>query len=160
MIPKITNILFCFIAYLICTPLFILWLFFCGFLAFLGELLPSKKIAIDLEKVKRKETICSVLNSKKLLSDEEYSFETQDVASLYNELIFRGYLFVLSPIIFLLKHTSFADSFVLYLVHRWMDVHYFNKDSAYTPKTFFSQLFKICVYLAGNVGQVLYRIKP
>ena len=103
MILRIRNILFSFIAYLLSTPLFIIWLLFCGFLALLGEFLPSKKIAIDLEKVKRKETICSVLNSKKLLSDEEYSFETQDVASLYNELIFRGYLFVLSPIIFLLK---------------------------------------------------------
>ena len=69
-----------------------------------------------MQRVKQRETICSVLYKKNLLTTSEYEFETVDVASWYDELTFRGYLFVLAPVIFLLKHFSFADNFVLYIV--------------------------------------------
>ena len=57
-------------------------------------------LLIDLKKVKEKETICKVLNQKGLISDKEYNFETNEVAVLYDETTFRGYLFILKPIIF------------------------------------------------------------
>ena len=151
--------IFTLIAYILTIPLFIIWLLFCAFLAFLGLLLFKKQIVIDIQKVKDKETICSVLNKKALLSDEEYDFETNDVANLYDDLIFRGYLFVLAPIIFLLKYTNFANSFILYLVHKWMQMHKYKKVYKKEPKTFFSTLMNICVRIAGLIGQFLYRLK-
>lgn len=153
------TLIFSFLAYLITIPLFIAWLFFCGILAFIGALLPKKYIAINLDGVIKKDTICSVLNSKGLLSHEEYSFETNDVASLYDELTFLGYLFVLNPVIFLLKNANFLDTFFMYLVNKWMEVHNFKKENNLKEKTFFSILAKVCVTLAGYVGQVLYRLK-
>ena len=106
------------IAYLITIPLFTIWLLFCFLISLIGSLLYKKRVLIDLDRVKKRETICSVLNSKKYLSDEEYEFETVEVASLYDELTFRGDLLVLAPVIFLLKHFSFADDFVFYLVKK------------------------------------------
>ena len=93
-----------------------------------------------------------------LLSDEEYSFETNEMAAQYDKLTFRGYLFILNPIIFLLNRTNFMDKFVLYLVHKWMEIHYFKKEHNHKPRTFFSGLAKVCVSLAGAVGQILYRL--
>lgn len=146
------------ILYLIVLPLFIIWLLFCGVIAFFGLFFHKKFIPIDFDGVKKKDTICSVLNSKGLLSDEEYAFETKDVAGLYDELIFRGYLFVLRPIIVLLKYTNFANDFILYLVHRWMEVH--NYKQKQKTNSFFTLLFKFCVNTAGRIGQVLHRVKP
>ena len=148
-----------FIAYIISVPLFIMWLLFCLILAILGTLIPKKLILINLDEVKSKDTICSVLYKKGLLSDEEYSFETNEVASNYDELIFHGYLFVLNPIIFLLKNTSFTDRFVLYLVYKWMEIHYYKKQYNHEPRTFFRAFANICVYFAGAIGQILYRLK-
>ena len=147
-------------AYLISIPLFTIWLLFCFIISLIGSLLYKKRVHIDLDRVKKRETICSVLNSKKYLSDEEYEFETVEVASLYDELTFRGYLFVLAPVIFLLKHFNFADGFVFYLVKKWMHIHKFQRQHKKKPKSFFSALMSLCVLLAFFVGQVLYRLKP
>ena len=147
------------LSYVISVPLFIIWLLFCITLALLGALIPKKLILIDLDEVKRRETICRVLNNKGLLSDEEYSFETNEVAANYDELIFHGYLFILNPIIFLLKRTSFMDRFVLYLVYKWMEIHYYKKEHNHEPRTFFRALANVCVYFAGAVGQILYQLK-
>jgi len=147
-------------AYLIIIPLFTIWLLFCFMISLIGSLLYKKRVHIDLDRVKKRETICSVLNSKKYLSDEEYEFETVEVASLYDELTFRGYLFVLAPVIFLLKHFSFADGFVFYLVKKWMYIHKYQRQHKKKPKSFFSVLMSLCVLLAFFVGQVLYRLKP
>nr|WP_129502540.1 hypothetical protein [Malaciobacter halophilus] len=148
------------IAYIITIPLFTIWLLFCFIISLIGSVLYKKRIYIDLDRVKKRETICSVLNNKKYLSDEEYEFETVEVACIYDELTFRGYLFVLAPVIFLLKHFSFTDDFVFYLVKKWMDLHKFQREHKKRPKSFFSSLMSLCVLLAFFVGQVLYRIKP
>ena len=154
------NFLYKILGYFITIPLFICWLLFSFVLSLIGLFLYERRIHIDLEKVKKRDTICSVLNSKKLLSDDEYAFETEDVALLYDELTFRGYLFVLSPVIFLLKHFSFTDSFVLYLVKKWMYIHKYLRQHEKRPKSFFSALMSLCVFLAFLLGQVLYRLKP
>jgi len=143
------------IAYILTLPFLTLWLLFCFIISLIGSLLYKKRIHIDLDRVKKRETICSVLTTKKLLSKEEYEFETVQVASLYDELTFRGYLFVLAPVIFLLKHFSFADSFVLYLVHKWMHIHHHQRIHNQKPKSFFSYLMSICVLLSFFVGQVV-----
>lgn len=154
------NFLYSLLGYFIAIPLFVFWLLFCFVISLIGSLLYKKRVRIDLDRVKRRETICSVLNQKKYLSDDEYEFETVEVASLYDELTFRGYLFVLSPVIFLLKHFRFADSFVLYLVKKWMYIHKFQREHKKKLKSFFSALMSLCVLLAFFVGQVLYRLKP
>lgn len=118
----------------------------------------KRKIDIDLQRVKQRETICSVLHKKNLLTTSEYEFETVDVASWYDELTFRGYLFVLAPVIFLLKYFSFADSFVLYVVKKWIKIHYYQKKYNTKPNTFFSFLMSFCILLANLLGQVLYRL--
>lgn len=146
-------------AYIITIPPFIIWLLFCFFISLLGALFNQRKIKIDLVKVKKRDTICSVLYNKKLLTNEEYEFETCEVASWYDELTFRGYLFVLAPVIFLLKYFSFADGFVLYVVKKWIKIHRYQKKYSGKPKTFFSSFISLCVLLANFVGQVLYRIK-
>jgi hypothetical protein len=63
-------------------------------------------------------------------------------------------------VIFLLKHFSFTDDFVFYLVKKWMDLHKFQREHKKRPKSFFSFLMSLCVLFAFFVGQVLYRIKP
>ena len=145
------------IAYIITIPLFITWLLFCAFLAILGGFLPKKDILINLDQVKQKDTICKILNNKGLLSDKEYSFETNEVAVLYDELTFHGYLFILNPIIFLLKYTSFLDDFISYLAYKWMALHHFKKEHKQKSKTFFSLLASVCVLIAQATGNFLYR---
>ncbi len=147
------------ILYIITLPLFITWLFFCLSIGLIGFFLSKKNLKIDLDAVKKTDTICSVLNSKGLLSDEEYSFETNDVASFYDEATFSGYLFVLNPIIYLLKTTNFADSFVLFVVNKWMLIHHYEIKHKNKPNTFFSNLAKSCIAIAGYIGQVSYRFK-
>lgn len=153
------NFIISFLAYIICIPLFIAWLIFCAGIATIGIFISKKHILINLDRVKKKETICQVLNTKGLISNKEYSFETDEVAPLYDELTFRGYLFVLNPIIFLLKHTDFTNTFVVFLVNKWMNIHHFQNQYKKDPNTYFSAFAKLCVVLAGNVGQVLYRFK-
>jgi len=147
------------IAYAITLPLFIIWLLFCAIIALIGVFLPKKNIAINLDNVKRKQTVCSVLNKKGLLSNEEYNFETNEVASQYEGTAFTGYLLILAPIIFLLKNTSFADSFILIIVHKWMDVHNFKKTTGYKANKFYLGLANTCVAIAANVGQFLHLLK-
>ena len=153
------NFIFTTFLYFIVVPLFIIWLLICFLISLIGLILFKKKIEINLDRVKKRETICSVLKDKKFLSEEEYEFETVDVASQYDELTFRGYLFVLKPIIFLLKNSSFTDEFVFYIVKKWMKLHEYKREQNSMPKSFFSLLMKLCVVLAGYVGQVLYRLK-
>lgn len=155
---KVLIFIFSFFAYMITMPLILVWLLICAVIALIGLALPKKQLLINLENVKNKETICKVLNKKGLLSDEEYNFETNVVAPRYDQLTFCGYLFILNPVIYLLNNTYFADSFVLYLVHRWMEVHSFNRRCKQQTNTIFSSLVKVCVYIAHAVGQVLHRI--
>ncbi len=155
---KIINFILSFFAYLITTPFFIIWLLFCAVLALFALLLPKKDILIDLNKVKQKETICKVLNKKGLISDKEYSFETNEVAVLYDETTFRGYLFILKPIIISLKYTNFLDGFISYLAYEWMEVHSFKKEHNCEAKTLFGLLSKISVTIAKLVGTFLYRV--
>lgn len=136
-----------------------IWLLFCLILALLGALFINKKIQIDLQRVKKRDTICSVLYEKKLLNEEQYEFETSEVASWYDELTFRGYLFILAPVIKTIKNFSFFDSIIFYLVQKWMEVHYYQKEYKRKPKSFFAFISNISVKLANWVGQVLYRTK-
>ena len=71
------------IFFILFSPLFFIWLLFNAILAFLGVFLFFKKSPIDLDKVQKKETICAILHHKGLLSDQEYAFETNDVANQY-----------------------------------------------------------------------------
>ena len=146
-------------ANLLFISLLFIWLLFCLFIALLGSFFINKKIQIDLQRVKKRDTICSVLYEKNLLSSSEYEFETSEVASWYDELTFQGYLFILAPVIKTLKHFSFFDSTILYLVKNWMEVHYYQKEYKTKPKSFFSLISSISVKLANWVGQVLYRTK-
>ena len=155
---KIINFIFSFFAYLITTPFFIIWLLFCAILALFALVLPKKDILIDLKKVKEKETICKVLNKKGLISDKEYSFETNEVAVLYDETTFRGYLFILKPIIFTLKYANFLDGFLLYLAYKWMEVHTYKKEHNREAKTFFWLLSKVSVSIAKLVGTFLTKV--
>ena len=155
---KITNFILSFFAYLITTPFILAWLLFCAILALIALVLPKKDILIDLDNVKQKETICKVLNNKGLISDKEYSFETNEVAILYDELTFRGYLFILRPIIITLKYTNFLDKVMTYLAFKWMEVHSFKKEYNQDAKTFFWLLSKISVAIARLVGTFLYRV--
>lgn len=149
--------LFNFFAFIITIPLFFIWLLFCAVIAIIGSLFTKKKIQINLKEVKEKETICSVLNKKGLISDEEYSFETNDVAKKYDETTFLGYLFILAPVIFLLKYTSFTDKLIVNIVYKWMDVHMYKKPMTYKANRFYTKLADICVYIASLVGQLIYR---
>jgi len=155
---KTLNFIFIFFAFLLTTPFFLAWLLFCAILAILALVLPKKEILIDLDNVKQKETICKILNKKGLISDKEYSFETNEVAVLYDELTFRGYLFILRPIIITLKYTNFLDKVMTYLAFKWMEVHSFKKEHNKEAKTFFWLLSKISVAIAKLVGTFLYRV--
>lgn len=154
---KIMNTIFKIIAYIISTPFFITWLLFCAILALLGAFLPKKNILINLKQVKQKETICKVLNNKGLINDEEYRFETNEVAILYDELTFKGYLFILKPIIIMLKYTNFLDVFISYLAFKWMEIHQYKKQHKKEAKTFFSLLSNTSVAIAQATGNFLYR---
>ncbi len=147
------------IANMLFIPLLCIWLLFCLLIAILGALFINKKIRIDLQRVKKRDTVCSVLYEKNLLTKDQYEFETEEVASWYDELTFKGYLFILAPVIMTIKYFSFFDGIIFYLVKKWIKVHYFQKEYKSKPKTLFSLLTTISVRLANWVGQVLYRIK-
>lgn len=140
-------------------PLLIVWLLFCLLIALLGSLFINKKIQIDLQRVIKRDTICSVLYEKNLLNKAQYEFETAEVASWYDELTFNGYLFILNPVIKTIKYFSFFDDIIYYLVKKWIEVHYYQKEYKSKPKTFFSFLTTLSVKLANWLGQILYRIK-
>jgi hypothetical protein len=154
------NLILAVFAYLITIPIFVCWLLFCLVLAFFGVFVSRKQIIINLNEVHDQDTICKVLNAKGVLSDEAYNFEINIVAAKYDELTFIGYIFILNPIIFLLKRTTFMDHFIGYLVHKWMEIHYFNKEKNYKPGIAFSSIAQSCVYFAGVLGQFLHRVMP
>ncbi len=145
-------------AYIFVSPLYMAWLTVCVVMAIIGFLLPSKRVQLAQKKVEDSQTVCKVLNQKNLISESEYQFETEKVAAHYDELTFKGYLFVLGPLIFLLKSTSHFDSFVLFLVKRWMAVHrflFFNEDK---PRRLYLFLTHFCVGIAFRVGVLLFNL--
>lgn len=143
------------IAFILTIALSLIWLLFCLCIALMGSLFSKKEIQIDLEEVYQKETVCSVLHKKGFLSDEEYYFETNNVAKQYNQTTFRGYLFIVAPLIVLLQYTNFADSLIKKIVSIWMDVHHFQKSSDYTAKRAWRYLVLFCVRIAEYVGRFL-----
>lgn len=151
------NTLLKIIAYIIIIPLFTTWLLFCVLLALLGSILPKKDISINLNEVEEEETICKVLNRKGLMSDEDYSFEINEVAIMYDETTFKGYLFILNPIIFIFNQTNFMDNFIAFLAHKWMEIHHFEKTHKQEAKTFFSLIANTSVSIAKGTGNFLYR---
>lgn len=139
-------------------PILISWLLLCALMAVMGRILPRKSLPLDLQFVDQSTTVCKILNHKGLISDEEYRFEHTQVAALYDKMTFAGYLFILSPIIRLLKRSRFLDGFFVYLVKRWMCVHehfLFNKEK---PALWHLGVTYICIGFAHNLGRFLHQL--
>ncbi len=146
------------LAFLIFTPLYLIWLLVCAVLSFIGVFIPLSNKKLQPTMVQKRQTVCRVMNEKGLLSDHEYSFETEVVASQYDEFTFSGYLVILGPVILLLKHFAFLDSFMMALIRQWMRVHSFREDagSGSPVPRFLVSLAAFCVGIARSFGKVLY----
>jgi len=140
------------------SPILIFWLFICAGLALMGRFLPRKTLPLDLNFVNQSTTVCKILNHKGLISDEEYHFEHSEVAALYDKMTFAGYLFILGPIIRLLKRVQFLDGFFVYLVKRWMRVHEHLLYNREKPVRWHLGLTYTCIGLAHNLGRFLHQI--
>lgn len=136
-------------------PFLVLWLLFCSLLALLGWVLPAKILKLNSDEVEASLTVCKILNEKGLISDDEYGFETQKVARLYDQLTFKGYLFIMNPVIAIMKGAQFLDAFVLWLVKRWMNVHRHFLGGNQNPPAFHVMLTRLCTHLAFYLGKTL-----
>ena len=134
---------------------YLAWLALCSLLALVGCLVPGRSAGLVTDEVEQSDTICKILHAKGLLSDREYDFETHDVAPLYDQYTFLGYQFILGPMMFLLRHLSYFDSFMDFLVRRWMRVHRYFLNRAASPPQFMIFIVNICVGIAQSVGRVL-----
>jgi len=141
--------------------LYLFWLVFSLALAAAGLFLPIKSNDLKADSVKESDTICKALYSKSKLTAEEYAFETDQVAVSYDDLIFKGYGFIVAPVIWMLKNNDIIDSSLLFLVHRWMAVHHYkfktenaNKTQV-KPANFDLVLTKFCVSVAKGTGKSL-----
>lgn len=145
--------------YLIIIPLILIWLVLCGILAIAAIFVHKKQKPINLNKVHKKETVCKVLNNKNLISNKAYDYEANEVASRYDDITFQGYLLILSPVIFLLKYTNYIDTFMLYLVRKWMQIHNFEEQDKKNENRVFKILCRLSVKIAWQVGQVVNILK-
>jgi len=141
---------------------YLIWLALCFALAVAGLLLPKKALPLKSKTVQESETICKTLYQKGKLSAEEYDFETHQVAETYDDLVFKGYEFIVAPVIWMLKRGKSIDSLVLFFVYRWMNVHHCilgttetENSSQITAPKFDIKLTKICVALAKGTGKSL-----
>jgi len=141
--------------------LYLFWLAVSLTLALVGMLLPIKAHDLKSDSVKAADTICKVLFEKNKLTQEEYAFETDQVAESYDDLIFKGYSFIVAPVIWMLKTNNIIDYSLLFLVYRWMAVHHYkfktenaNKTQV-KPANFDLMLTKCCVAIAKGTGKSL-----
>jgi len=137
--------------------LFSIWLLFASLLALVGAFLPFSAKKLDAAEVKTSDTICRALFEKGKLTEDEYAFETEKVAESYDELIFKGYSFIVAPVIWMVKNSSAIDKPMLFLVHRWMGVHhfFFDNENHKSPALFDIALTKVCVLIAKGTGKSL-----
>ena len=150
--------------------LYMLWLFVCFVLALVGFLIPVRAEVLDSKYVLESDTICKALFHKNKLTQSEYDFETTQVAEHYSDLIFRGYGFIVAPIIWTIKKFNFIDSAVLFFVYRWMNVHHrlfqtsshtanknqFRSPPFRPPPYFHIWLTAVCVKIAKGTGKSLF----
>jgi len=143
-------------AFLFCV-FYIVWLILCFALAMVGALIPFRKKNLDPSHVKKSLTICRCLFEKNKIDESVYAFETDQVAISYNNLVFRGYSLIVSPLIYVLKRFDFMDMITLYFVDRWVSVHrfYLVKDKTITPPKIHIAITKFCVFMAQSVGKIL-----
>lgn len=147
--------LLAFFACFLLAPVLISWLLLSCLLAIAGTFLKKEFRELESDQVKETVTVCKVLCEKSLLSPEEYNFETNQVAKMYCESTFTGYLFILAPVIHILRHSNWLDSIMLSLVHRWMRVHHDKISKINLSTVFEHSLVKICTLIARNSGYAL-----
>lgn len=146
-----------FLGSLLFFSMYSLWLVLSLFLALAGTFLPIKSNFLKAEQVKESDTICKALFDKNKLTAEEYAFETDQVAESYDDLVFKGYGFIVFPVIWIIKKTDTIDGAVLFLAHRWMSVHhYFFENKTHIKPAQFDIFFtKFCVAVAKGTGKSL-----
>ncbi len=149
-----------YIVLLISSPLLLFWFLFCGGLALIGVILPTTKRAIDLEQVKIKVTVCRLLTEKGYLDAEDYRFESEEVAALYDSFTFEGYLFIFQPILLLMSKSDYFDAILFYLVKHWMQTH--RQLLGYQSQIHGVKVFlaNVSVKIARNLGKFLYYMTP
>lgn len=135
---------------------YLIWILFCAGLALMGLLIPKKSKQLDSDLVKSSDTICKILNRKGLLTDEEYNFETNDVAPTYDSMTFLGYRFILGPMMRVLESTTAFDGFMVFLVKQWMLVHRHKLFNKTRPSGVYIFITIFCVSAAQSVGKVLF----
>jgi hypothetical protein len=130
------------------------WLVLCGFIALLGILVRNRAEVLDREIVKGATTVCKTLYEKKILSKKEYDFEVTQVSDMYGKSTFAGYLFIMSPIILILKRVSWLDVITLHLVRRWINVHRYKLSISNHASIFDRKIVGTCVLAAQYTGAV------
>ena len=140
--------------FIIFLPIVILWFLFCFILSIGGLFIPQTDFS-KVEGADKKETVCKSLNKKGLLTNKEYSFETDHVATQYDKITFDGYFFIMKPIIFSLNNFNFLDQTMLWFVRKWMSVQKFLIYQEGKPKKIYILITYFCVLIAKNVGLVI-----
>jgi len=139
---------------------YIFWLAICFFISLPGFLIPFKKKELESSVVKKHYTICRCLFEKGVISEKTYAFETDQVSKHYDQLVFKGYTFIVVPVIFTLRKSKYIDNFILYFVERWVAVHKYQfKQINVEPPIFHRFLVKVCISISRAVGSTLTLLK-
>lgn len=144
-------------------PLLLAWLMICALIALFGVILPAQREYLNTDQVEASRTVCKILHKKGLITDEEYAFEHRVVAARYDHSTFKGYLFILTPIMGLLERSQFLDKFLTYLVKAWMDVQHHWMQKGDRPARWQIYLARVCVSLAHYNGRFvapLFNLRP
>jgi hypothetical protein len=144
-----------FIIFLFCCLFYLSWLLLCLLLSLIGILLPQKSKPISVDYLLNQDTICRILNSKGLLTDEEYNFEHQVVAPYYNDITFSGYLFIVKPFVYELKKSNRFDKIFQFLVHNWISAHKKKNNEKVEVSFFIIIVVKISTQIAYSSGKTI-----
>jgi hypothetical protein len=131
--------------------------FICFLLALIGIFIKEKKDEqLKTDEVQDSITICRLLFERSKLTEQEYAFETEQVATAYNASAFTGYKFMAAPIISVVKRKSFLDHSLVFLVRRWIKVHrYFFENKNQKPPRFHILFTQSCIFIAKGTGKTL-----
>lgn len=136
---------------------FIAWLILLAPMAIAGFLFVGRKSPVPTEQVDASKTLCKSLWQKGLLPREDYEFEYTEVSQNYSGNVFRGYQFLVGPVIFALDNSHCLDDIVLFLVKRWIALQRAFKLSSQPIFPFDYYLSKFAIGYASGMGRFLFR---
>ena len=136
--------------------LYSIWLLVFLVFGIIGFLVPPARRALTVDLLDQFKTICGILRDKQVLSREQYEFESQKVAKMYDLATFHGYRWIVWPVTKTMSLTSHFDPLIMFFVGRWILVHRSRLDGDIRAPLLYRLLTKVATTLAQRVGLLLF----